>query len=338
MNSLALEFTHQDRFFETEILGSAIGKNVITLASPFPGTIAGEHVQVDRSLVLDTMLFSEIRNTPDGPTARAILNWSAQNQIPLDPSFALMEQRLRHGDPSAALAQYGKVLEKYGQEPVAPEALSKFENLLKASRPVIADNVDFLRAFLPLIKSIWNGRGDSRVKTARLAREIVERDLPRFAFAFFFACVAFRSRDRDSTMSEEERAKIASDMAILPKREDEIGRLWNVAFDMSIFAFCAEAILRPGYAGVVHLAKIGSQDVSFPVFCRNICCPEARAITRADGSLGVLAGWALRPGADFPEGLLLEAAAAVPKDISLNPSARKRRSASLERCARELTA
>jgi hypothetical protein len=336
MTGEKLEFLTSDVFCDVESIQFADPRAPIFLGSVFPGTLSNPRHSIDRSVVLDTNILSEIRNNPSGPAARALVGWAERSRVHLDPTYALMEQRVSHGNPGRALEQYVEVLRDTFGHQITRASADQMNALLESKKSVVEHNMGLLRDYLPLIKRIWKDSGDTAKKASVLAKHIVSADLPRFTFAFFFACVAFRSRDRDGSMSEEERDKIAKDMGISPQRDREAKRLTNLAFDMSIFTVCPEIVLRPSEQDVVFLTKIASLDRSFSAYIRNIKCPLVWRVPGSHKQTSSIAGWALQPGEDFPDSLIQEIARTVPKDVDLDPAARSRRRSNLTRFAAEL--
>lgn len=169
------------------------------------------------------------------------------------------------------------------------------EAYFAAAAEPLRPNVDLFRDYPPIIKLIWNSAGKFAAKIDRLAGAIQTKDLPRFLFAYLFATVAYYVKDHPEKFSQAIYSKVQSDMAFSSSPANEGDRLWNVAFDISLFAFCIDAAVRKGTAGTLYLSKIASADASFEVFCRNI---KASAIQIRASDEVPNAFWGLVPDAD----------------------------------------
>ncbi|CAE6777620.1 hypothetical protein R75465_03900 [Paraburkholderia aspalathi] len=259
-------------FFECEILTPRASEDQqIVIDSVFwgaPESVTGFQA-VDYAVVLDTNVFNFIRQKPDSESVQLLLQFAQRHRLTIDPGFALIEQRLRHGNPDRALEQYRSTLKADFGISISDVNINRLISTLESLKPNLEYNVALLRDYLPLIKEIWKSTRPFEDQVKTLSECIISEELPRFTFAYLFAATAFFVKHNPDLFDAKVAAKIQSDMAISPKAEKEAGRLWNVAHDLALFAYCIETTLQEGSTSL-HISTIASADVSFPVFCRNI--------------------------------------------------------------------
>lgn len=285
----------------------------VVLDSIFWGVPSNHEIPVEKSIVLDTNMFNFIRQNPQGEAANFIVDVSRKTGLLLDPSFALIEQRLRHANPEAALREYKKSLENNFHVYINEQQIDFINWRLNSNLKALQFNVELLRDYLPLIKKLWRSKSTPLEKIKKLSEEIISRDLPRFTFAFLFGAVAFLTKVQNLKITNEERSKIQSDMAISPNQDEEQNRLFNVAFDMALFAFCIEAAV-PKEEEKLFLSKLASADASSPVFCRNIKCLLLTRINPPKPSKPMAIGsFSLVPDVDFDKKTVDEVMSLVPQ-------------------------
>jgi len=256
---------------------------------------------VDRSILLDTNVFDYISKNPQYESIQGLVAHAKAHGLPLDPSYALIEQRLRHKDPQRLLQRYVESLSKNFHIEVPRANIDAMGVVLDEALPMLRYNIELLRDLLPLVKVIWNAKGNFTTKVDRLASAFLSQDLPRFSLGYLFAVVAFYVKHYPERFTPEVVSKIASDMGISAKPDAEHSRLWNLAFDLSLLAFCVEVSFRKATPHLLYLNSIASADRAFAVYARNI---KAAAISRSTmaGVAGVRSNgqWGLVvPGADL---------------------------------------
>jgi hypothetical protein len=293
----------RDGDFESKLFSPElnVGEQSITLDSVFWGSVSeDQQCQIDQSIILDTNVFSFIRQKPNLECIQKLVKFAAENGLNLDPSFALLEQRLRHGNPSEALKNYATSLKKnFGQE-IPAKNIQTMNKFMDEIAPKLEPNIKLIRDFLPLIKQIWNAKSSFEQKVEELARQIERRNLPRFLFVYLFATTSFYIKVNSSKFDAEIFDKIQSDMSISPNKSNEESRLWNVAFDISIFTYCVEVTRNASFQNTLFLTKIASADGSFPVFAKNIKCCEVQHDPNQKRTWGY---WGLSPLGSFDDAL-----------------------------------
>ena len=199
--------------------------------------------------------------------------------------------------------------------------------------PVLPGCNELFKTYLPMVKLIWNSSGTFTAKVDRLANAIRAKDLPRFLFAYLFAVVAFYVKEHPTKFSLAIHAKVQSDMAVSSNPAKEQDRLWNVAFDISLFAFCIDVAVREQTPTILYLSKIASADASFEAFCRNIkaCAIQTRSPGDAPNGL-----WGLVPDADLDAAASAHAMEQFPKSLPPTPSIVRDRLARLQKISSDI--
>jgi hypothetical protein len=256
--------------------------------------------EIELSIVLDTNVFNFIRQKPESEPVKLLVAFAKLHGLILDPSFALIEQRLRHGNPDSALTEYRDTLQESFGITVSDGNVKRMIHELNVNKPALEYNVALLRDYLPLIKQIWNSQKSFEKQVSILADRVMSDGLPKFTFAFLFAVVAFFVKNNKALFSEKEFSKVQSDMAISPKSDKEEDRLWNVAHDLALFNYCIEASLWDG-SPELHVSTIASADISFPIFCRNIKCALLEHRLDTTGKISRLGHVGLFPGGDLSD-------------------------------------
>ncbi|MDZ4262421.1 MAG: hypothetical protein U1B30_08840 [Pseudomonadota bacterium] len=283
----------------------------IALDSVFWGEPNTKENHIDLSIVLDSNLFNYIRQDPRGVEATKIVNISRDLGLKLDPSFALIEQRIRHGNPKRAIEEYAAALKSNFGINIGCANVDAFDAHLDIYSDNLRYNISLLRDYLPAIKRLWNQDGSPIDKMSSLVDTAISKNLPIFTVAFLFAAVAFLAKEKTFEISEAQRSKIQSDMSISSKNENENMKLWNVAFDIGIFVYCVDSAIRPNLSQL-FLTKIASADKTFPVFSENIKCTKLTI----DYSLPkpiVIGGYGLASGPNISKKMSEEMTALIPQ-------------------------
>lgn len=331
------EFYARDVFCESSKFSPELNvkEQSITLDSVFWGSKPrNQQCLIDRSIILDTNVFSFIRQKPNLESIQKLVAFAAKNKLNLDPSFALLEQRLRHGNPSEALNGFAaSIKQNFGQE-ISTENIQTMNNFMDVIAPSLKENIKLVRDFLPLIKQIWNMKSSFEQKVVELATQIESQNLPRFLFAYLFAATAFYIKANSDHFDSKVFDKVQSDMSISSVKYKEEDRRWNVAFDISIFLYCVEVMRNASFPDTIFLTTIASADVSFPVFAQNIkCC----AVDHDPESKRTCGYWGLTPVGCFDEPTRDFVIKEFPKPLSSSVDDIRARRRNLTRLAEELS-
>lgn len=329
----------RNSFFQARHFPTSQPKEVpIELDSVFWGGPEGPR-SVDYSILLDTNVFSFISKAPHAESVQGLVTYAKAQGLPLDPSYALIEQRLRHGNPRAAMERYAESLRKNFGFTLPHANVNEMDAQLAKAVPVLTHNIELLRDLLPLVKLIWRAKGDFASKVQRLVAAMQSQDLPRFITGYLFAVVTFYVKHYRDRFPPRLASKLDSDMAVANTPSAEQDALWNLAFDMSMPTFCIEAALRESTPNLLYLNQIASADRSFAVYARNI---KANAISRSrlDPSSGLRSNgqWGLVPDADLDDetrGFAMHQFKADPPKDSKHSTARR---ANLSRLAAAIVA
>lgn len=186
------------------------------------------------SLIIDNNVLSDLLGDRRPEFINHIDGILRTEQIELNPTFALIEQRQKYEKASEALIEYANILdERYGWF-AAKIGLHEFEACLELHKASIVKNISLLSGYLSVITYLYHLNGSAKEKLTWLSAIVVYNDLPIFQLHFYFAALVFLSKESPELFSKKDIKKIRDDLRLEGDFDKQDKKIRNISNDLAL--------------------------------------------------------------------------------------------------------
>lgn len=252
------------------------GKKTLYLGTPFlGGTNHGENTNVilNKKILIDSNVLSDIRKNTNRSTIDAFLNEAAKMKAEVSHIFAAAELFINHETPEAAIYEYYDSLDLNFNIFIPLSERDEFVCNVKNNIDQIRSNINILRDWLIIAKYIYNRKNGIKKHVIEFSEMVRYNHLPIFSFIYHVILVFFHVKENRTLYDDEFFNKVQSDMTYRETLEDEIDSLNNVARDMALLMTAVE-IFYCYEDNVNDFSWIASSDATIGLILQEICIAE----------------------------------------------------------------